>query len=169
MRITTDYCSYISETIIGGYNPTLPIVKSALIAAIALQLLAAVCGCDVGPRGATGSDVSSTELRPDEIEANRCFEQHGVRISPESGAFELRGDLNAGQEAYFDPSCKHLISPEIQERVRTFFRGLDAQVVACLQAKGYSVEIDEKIGFDATNIPGEKVRSCIRAVFRAYA
>lgn len=112
--------------------------------------------------------MNSTELRPDEVAANRCFEKHGLRITRENGEFELKGNLNAGQDAYFDPSCNELIGPDIQRRVQRFFRGVDAQIVDCLKAKGYAATLHKWVGFNPAGAPMADLRECTERVRQQY-
>lgn len=111
--------------------------------------------------------MGSTDLRPEELAANECFEKHGLRITRENGVFELHGDLDAGQDAYFDTSCNELIGPEIQERVGIFFHGVDAQMVQCLQAKGYPATL-HRLGFDPAGATVDDLRVCTEIVRRPY-
>ncbi|MGY0539192.1 hypothetical protein ACW14X_16890 [Nocardioides sp. YJ-D4] len=112
--------------------------------------------------------VESRDLLPDEVRANLGFGRHGVRISRERGSFELRGDLNSGQEAYFDPACKELISEAVQWRVQRFFQGLDGEVVERLHERGYAATLDPRGGFSAPDVPPEELRECLHAVYEQY-
>ena len=116
----------------------------------------------------TSPEADDRDLRPDEVRANICFERHGVRISRESGSFELRGDLNSGQEAYFDPACKELISEAVQWRVQEFFAKLDGEIVERLGERGFTATLDPRGGFSAPDVPPEELRACIRAVDERY-
>ena len=91
-----------------------------------------------------------------------------MRISRESGSFELRGDLNEGQEAYFDPACKDLISEDVQRRVSKFFKGLDREIVERLVERGYAATLDPRGGFTPGDAPPEELRECIHAVYEQY-
>ncbi|MFD4323338.1 hypothetical protein ACFWQC_01800 [Nocardioides sp. NPDC058538] len=116
----------------------------------------------------TSPEHDDRDLRSDEVRANLGFARHGVRISRESGSFELRGDLNSGQEAYFDPACKELISEAVQRRVQKFFDRLDGEVVERLGERGFTATLDPRGGFSAPDVPPEELRECIRAVSEQY-
>lgn len=116
----------------------------------------------------TSPEPDNRDLRSDEVRANLCFQRYGVRISRERGSFELRGDLNEGQEAYFDPACKDLISDDVKRRVSTFFNGLDREIVERLVEREYNVTLDPRGGFSAPDVPPEVLTECIRAVDRKY-
>lgn len=143
--------------------------RCALVMSLLFIVICSACSSgDAKGSSDTSPEPDNRDLRSDEVRANLCFERHGVRISREAGSFELRGDLNSGQEAYFDPACKDQISEAVQGRVQKFFERLDGEVVERLGERGYTATLDPRGGFSAPNVPPKELRECIRAVYEQY-